>query len=116
MTVLPYKQREGGAMNPVVTARIPENVRIRGNEVLHEIGSTPSELINAAFEYVIREKKLPEPEHRLERGERRPSASQAEQVAAFMDDIRVPVPAEWNDLSFDELFDSAMKERYASLH
>ena len=53
-------------MNPVVTARVPEGVRARGVDVLREIGSSTSELINAAFEYVIKERELPKPRARQE--------------------------------------------------
>ncbi|MGI6217262.1 MAG: type II toxin-antitoxin system RelB/DinJ family antitoxin [Coriobacteriales bacterium] len=103
-------------MDPVVTARVPEDVRNRGNEILREIGATPSELINAAYEYVIREKRLPKPESSIGEGKRKLTRDQATKLAGYMDDVHLPVPTEWDKMSFDELFDNAMKDKYASLH
>ena len=46
-------------MDAIVTARIPVEKKSRGNAVLGEIGSSPTKLINAAYDYVIREGRLP---------------------------------------------------------
>ena len=103
-------------MDPVVTARVPEGVRDRGVEVLKSIGSTTSELINAAFDYVIQAKELPRFE-RATRGEVRVlSKEQAEDLSEFMRFVKVDVPAVWDDASFEDLFDDAMGQRYAGLH
>ena len=104
-------------MNPVVTARVPEGVRARGVDVLREIGSSTSELINAAFEYVIKERELPKPRVRQEDAlqPHRISADQLAQAASFMESVKVSVPAEWEDAPFEDLLDSAMEERCAHL-
>lgn len=104
-------------MNPVVTARVPEGVRARGVDVLREIGSSTSELINAAFEYVIKERELPKPRVRQEDAlqPHKISPEQLAQAASFMESVKVSVPAEWEDAPFEDLLDSAMKERYAHL-
>ena len=104
-------------MNPVVTARVPEGIRARGVDVLREIGSSTSELVNAAFEYVIKERRLPKP-HIRQNGEtqsRSISQEQLAQVAAFMDSVRISVPKQWEDTPFEDLLDNAMEERYAHL-
>ena len=104
-------------MNPVVTARVPEGVRARGVDVLREIGSSTSELINAAFEYVIKERELPKPRARQEDAlqPHKISPEQLAQAASFMESVKVSVPAEWEDAPFEGLLDSAMEERYAHL-
>ncbi len=43
----------------IVTARVPAEIKKQGNAVLREIGSTPTELVNAAYEYVLKERELP---------------------------------------------------------
>lgn len=104
-------------MNPVVTARVPEGVRARGVDVLREIGSSTSELVNAAFDYVIKERRLPTPEAPAKGAPDRRSISgrQMEQLASFMDNVRVDIPASWADAPFEDLLDQAMEERYARL-
>lgn len=43
----------------VVTARVPAEIKKQGNAALQRIGSTPTELINSAYEYVISYDSLP---------------------------------------------------------
>ena len=104
-------------MDPVVTARVPAGIRSRGIEVLHEIGSTTSELVNAAFEYVIQERQLPHA--KLPKTDqpaiRALSTEQALELSRFMEGVKAPAPESWNELSFEQLFDQAMEERYAGL-
>ena len=102
-------------MDPVVTARVPKGVRDRGVEVLKSIGSTTSELVNAAFDYVIQAKELPRFEQEKRGGVRVPSKEQAEELSAFMRSVKVDVPAAWDDASFEDLLDDAMGQRYAGL-
>ena len=104
-------------MNPVVTARVPEGVRARGVDVLREIGSSTSELVNAAFEYVIKERKLPRPQPRTTDGAdaRALSPEQLSEVASFMERVKVDVPAQWDDTPFEELLEREMGQRYAHL-
>ena len=104
-------------MDPVVTARVPEGVRDRGNEVLKDIGSSVTELVNAAFDYVIRERHLPQSNGTASESStlRRPTKKQIEQATAFMNAVKVDVPSQWANRSFEELLDEAMEERYAHL-
>lgn len=104
-------------MDPVVTARVPAGVKTRGVEVLREIGSTTSELINAAFEYVIRERELPHPKATGPASplNRALDPARQQELTDFMDSVRTPVPTTWADLPFEDLLDRAMEERYAHL-
>lgn len=43
----------------IVTARVPMEIKRQGNAVLEKIGSTPTELINSAYEYAISHGSLP---------------------------------------------------------
>lgn len=43
----------------MVTARVPSEIRRQGNAVLKEIGATPTQLVNAAYEYVLARHGLP---------------------------------------------------------
>lgn len=46
-------------MDAIVTARVPVEVKAQVNAILHELGSSPTKLINAAYEYVLRHHALP---------------------------------------------------------
>ena len=46
-------------MADIVTARVPLEIRRQGNDVLKRLGSTPTQLVNAAYEYVIAKGELP---------------------------------------------------------
>lgn len=47
-------------MSKMVSARIPDAVYDQVNSQLRSLGFSPSELINAAFEYFLSERKMPE--------------------------------------------------------
>lgn len=102
-------------MNPVVTARVPEGIRSRGVDVLREIGATTSELVNAAFTYVIQERELPRPRANASGKNRTLNEQQCKQLEGFMDAVRIDIPDSWSDASFEELLDQAAEERYADL-
>jgi antitoxin component of RelBE/YafQ-DinJ toxin-antitoxin module len=48
-------------MDIVITARIPQEVKEFAVLKLREMGSSPTELINAAFDYFLATGKLPDP-------------------------------------------------------
>ena len=47
-------------MDAMVTARVPVEIKEQGNAILREIGSSPSKLVNAAYEYVLKTRRVPE--------------------------------------------------------
>ena len=47
-------------MAKMVTARVPDALFEQASIQLEKIGATTSELVNAAFEYVLQKKALPE--------------------------------------------------------
>ena len=104
-------------MDPVVTARVPAGIKTRGVEVLHEIGSNTSELINAAFEYVIKERQLPRAQSGIPVAVERKTLDpeQRKTLDEFMGSVKTPVPPEWANCSFEELLEQAMETRYAHL-
>ena len=46
-------------MDAIVTARVPVEVKDQVGAILREIGSTPTQLINRAYEYVLAKRELP---------------------------------------------------------
>lgn len=47
-------------MHAMVTARVPAEIRDQVNAQLRDIGSSPTELVNAAYDYVLKTGELPE--------------------------------------------------------
>ena len=100
----------------IVTARVPAEIKEQGNKVLKKIGSTPTELVNAAYMYVLERKELPQITPTLEelRNKRRTlTPEQKEKVQKRMQETKLRAPAEWETTSFKELLDQAREERYA---
>lgn len=46
-------------MTEIVTARVPAEIRRQGNDILEQLGATPSDLVRAAYDYVIAKEQLP---------------------------------------------------------
>ena len=51
--------KKGVAMDAVVTARVPVEVKDQATRILRSIGATPTQLINAAYAYVLETGSLP---------------------------------------------------------
>ena len=103
-------------MDSIVTARIPVEVKNQVSEVLESLGSNTTQLINAAFEYVLVTGKLPDAreESSLESSSkgvsRQLSEKDKEQLLALFGKISVPAPASfWNDLG-DSTYKEAISE------
>lgn len=99
-------------MDSIVTARIPVEVKNQVSEILELLGSNTTQLINAAFEYVLVTGKLPDThegttsELSARGSSRQLSEKDKEQLSALFGKISVPAPASfWNDLG-----DSSYKE------
>lgn len=103
-------------MDSIVTARIPVEVKNQVTEVLESLGSNTTQLINAAFEYVLVTGKLPDAreESSLESSSkgvsRQLSEKDKEELASLFGKISVPAPASfWNDLG-DSTYKEAISE------
>ncbi len=106
-------------MDAVVTARVPVEVKEQVNKILRNMGSSPTELINAAYRYVLKSGALPDCGRQLlsdERGSRprQLSNEQRTELMASLAAMTLPLPS--NDTRpFKELLAEARDERYAHL-
>ncbi len=103
-------------MDSIVTARIPVEVKNQVSEVLESLGSNTTQLINAAFEYVLVTGKLPDAhesttsESSAKGSSRQLSEKDKEELSALFGKISVPAPASfWNDLG-DGTYKEAISE------
>ena len=103
-------------MDAVVTARIPVEIKEQGNAKLHQIGSTPTQLINAAYNYLLATGTIPsaEKEVRKQQSERKLTAEQIEAIRSSLQTLYVgEIPADETGQAFKEKLQAARDERYA---
>ncbi|MEG0376062.1 MAG: type II toxin-antitoxin system RelB/DinJ family antitoxin, partial [Raoultibacter sp.] len=62
-------------MDAIVTARVPVEIKEQANGVLKNIGATPTELVNAAYQYVLECEALPKARRESKSSERRAPSS-----------------------------------------
>lgn len=67
-------------MSKMVSARVPDALYEQVSDQLAEIGSNTSDLVNAAFEYVLKERSLPGSENSLRPKNRKLSGKQRSEL------------------------------------
>lgn len=101
-------------MDAIVSARVPVALKEQGNGILRDIGATPTQLINAAYQFVLSEHELPKPHDPLEgmRGAKRElTDEQKEKVRQSLKAMYVGPAAA--DEPFSHQLNAARDERYA---
>ena len=100
---------------PVKRVCLPVEIKEQGDAVLKKIGSTPTELIDATYQYVIEHGELPKSLPSLDEvAERRRTLTpeQKAHIKASIDRMTLKAPASWAGKTFEELREEAMRERY----
>lgn len=85
-------------MSKMVSARVPNALYEQASLLMESLGFTTSELVNAAFEYVLKERSLPHasaPSKKIKK--RSLSNKQKNELAEFFDRCTIA-----NDMPFDE--------------
>ena len=104
-------------MDAMVTARVPVEIKKQGDDILKEIGSSATELVNAAYDYLLKNKALPETQaptpveikRKVLRGK------ELEEFKAFWATHTVPAISEYDGANFKELLGKLREERYESI-
>lgn len=92
----------------MVTARMPQAKKDAGNRVLERIGTSASQFINAAYDYLIQHDASPfDPE---KRGGEALSRERVAQALAQVEDMCLPASNRFSAMSDDDI----RKERLAS--
>ena len=108
-------------MNAMVSARVPVEIKRQGDAKLREMGSSVTELVNAAYGYVIKHGALPgqsEPDKLATAGERQVKTLAGSDAQAFSNlwRARAVLDAQGYDgTNFKELLGEAREGRYARL-
>jgi len=103
-------------MDSIVTARVPVEIKEQVNEVLAKIGATPTQLINAAYEYVLVHGALPE-EHTVTAAQHKTlPQDRAQKLRDTFERTTFAIPeAYWQNKSYKELIAEGKKADYEAL-
>ena len=100
-------------MDTIASARVPVEVKKQGDQKLKLLGSNTTELINAAYRYLLASGTLPEVVQSVaESSKREFSADQKAAFTKFLVATTLEAPPEWGRKTYDELREEAMAERY----
>ena len=103
-------------MDPMVSARVPAELRDQANERLKAMGATPTELINRAYREFVSTGELPGGSDMLQPGHRTLDESERGKLAASIAATSSPVPESYfADKSYDELLEGELAHAYSSL-
>lgn len=106
-------------MTDIVTARVPAEIRQQGNSILEHIGSSPTELVRAAYAYVIATGELPQAASEAtaaQAGDTAPTPAQLEELRASLAHSTLPVPADaWPAGSYKQLIAEGRAHDYEGL-
>ncbi len=104
----------------MVSARIPESTYLRVKDILNEIGESQTDLILAAFEYVLARGAVPEARPYVHR-RRKPSESELEAIKQHIRDLQIvhvdgpDHELEYEGLSDKEVLTQALVEKYLGI-
>ena len=111
----PYKKRSK-RNDVIVTARVPMEIRAQANVILEEIGSSTTELVNAAYRYVLEKGELPPLDSTLERytGQTREIPPEvSERTRQRMEQTSFEVPSSyWDEASDAQRVADAVRGSY----
>lgn len=103
-------------MDPMVSARVPLELRDQVNEGLREIGSSPTELINSAYIYFLEHKSLPGENKTPKKGRKHLSARKSKELARSIEETTLCIPEEiFKDKSYKDVLRRDLRNEYESL-
>lgn len=103
-------------MDPIVSGHVPLLLHNRVNQKLKELGSSPAELINKAYEYVDATNSLPFVQTKPKSGSGKLDQESQEQLSSFFYKTTYSVPGEhFRNLPYDEILENEKKREYEAL-
>lgn len=103
-------------MDPMVSARVPVELRDQVNAGLRDAGSSPTELINRAYEFFLETKTLPECRPSMKSGRRRLDDNSLNGLLESISQTSRPVPDSFfEDTDYDRLLEDELRGSYEAL-
>lgn len=103
-------------MDPMVSARVPAELREQVNQELKRIGSSPTELINRAYELFLNTKTLPDVPSDLKPGRRTLTREQLKELKESVAATTASVPESYfQGKTYDQLLEERLKASYEAL-
>ena len=103
-------------MKTMVAARVPVEIKEQGDLILRNLGSNPTDLINKAYAYVLKNGSLPgEGDGLLKKSNIKRTASPEllQDLRAVYEGMSLPLADAWNGKTFKEIRDELEDDRYA---
>lgn len=105
-------------MNAIVTARVPAEIKLQVDKELKAMGSSATELINAAYAFVLAEGCLPRPSEKVPEKQPGPcvkslSSEDAAEFKSAWGKRAVLKASGYDGTNFKELLDEARGQRHA---
>ncbi|MGN0059752.1 MAG: hypothetical protein ACI362_04590 [Coriobacteriales bacterium] len=102
-------------MDSRVSARIPSETREQGDRALKKIGATTTQLINAAYEYLLSTGELPQAPHPAHSTGELTKAQRAQLQARLEQTTRKVSPEFFAEMTDDELLEQELLHDYETL-
>lgn len=103
-------------MNTMVAARVPSEVKEQGDGILRSLGSSPTELINKAYAYVLKYGALPGDagqEDRPTTVRRQVTSEMMASLHVAYEEMSLPLSDAWGTKSFKDIRSEIEDDRYA---
>lgn len=104
-------------MDAIITARIPTEVKEQGGKILKSIGATPTQLVNAAYGYLLEKQELPQSGNQpsLKPGKRRLTKLQRKNLEESLDKMALGEINLTESEGFKSALNAARNERYENI-
>lgn len=103
-------------MDPMVSARVPAGLRDQVNEGLRSIGSSPTELINRAYELFLDTKTLPGRSSPAKKGRRQLDRARMSALLKSIEETSFAVPESFfQDIDYDSYFEEQLRAAHEAL-
>jgi antitoxin component of RelBE/YafQ-DinJ toxin-antitoxin module len=101
-------------MDAMVSARVPRELRDQANDILAELGYSPTQLINAAYHYLLDAGALPDARKRGTSIDGQQNETDLTALREFLDATTLELPDELAAMTAADIRAARLKERHGT--